>query len=66
MKLMSIVILTISFILTTASPQMKFIDDSEKGTLTITDGQANIVRLQVVSDLCANILSYSYRNSYYT
>ena len=43
MKLMSIVILTISFILITASPQMKFIDDSEKGTLTITDGQANIL-----------------------
>ena len=43
MKLASIAILAISFIFTTASPQMKLIDDLEKGKLTILDGQADIL-----------------------
>jgi hypothetical protein len=43
MKLASIAILTISFIFTAASTQMKLIDDSAKGTLSILDGQADIL-----------------------
>lgn len=43
MKLASITILTISFIFTPASTQMKLIDDSAKGTLSILDGQADIL-----------------------
>ncbi len=43
MKLASIAILTISFIFTPASTQMKLTDDSEKGTLTIIDGQIDIL-----------------------
>jgi len=43
MKLARIAILAISLIFTAASPQMKLIDDSEKGKLTILDGQADIL-----------------------
>jgi len=43
MNLASIAILVISFIFTSASAQMRLIDDLEKGTLTIIDGQANIL-----------------------
>ncbi|NIM98147.1 MAG: hypothetical protein GTO24_08730 [candidate division Zixibacteria bacterium] len=43
MKLTGIAILAISFIFTTALSQMKLIEDSEKGTLTIIDGQADVL-----------------------
>lgn len=43
MKLASIAILAVSFIFTTASTQMRLIDDSEKGKLTIIDGQTDIL-----------------------
>jgi hypothetical protein len=43
MKLARIAILAISLIFTAASPQMKLIDDSEKGMLTIRDSQADIL-----------------------
>ena len=43
MKLVRITILTISFIFTTASMQMRLIDDSEKGMLTIRDSQSDIL-----------------------
>jgi hypothetical protein len=43
MKLASIVILTISFIFTPASTQVRLIDDSEEGTLSILDGKADIL-----------------------
>ena len=43
MKLMSIATLTISLIFTTTSPQMKLIEDTENGILTIRDGQAEIL-----------------------
>jgi hypothetical protein len=43
MKHMGIAILAISLIFTTSSPQMKLIDDRENGTLTIIDGQAEIL-----------------------
>jgi len=43
MKLSNIVILIISFIFTPALPQMKFFEDAERGTLTIKDGQADVL-----------------------
>ncbi len=43
MKLASIAILAVSFIFAPASMQMRLIDDSEKGKLTIIDGQADIL-----------------------
>ena len=42
MKLASIVILVIG-IIATGSAQMKFVEDSEKGTLTIFDGQIGVL-----------------------
>ncbi len=43
MKLASIAILTISLSFILASPQIKFIEDSEKGMLTIRDSQSDIL-----------------------
>jgi hypothetical protein len=43
MKLASIAILAISFIFTPALPQMKFVEDAKRGTLTIIDGQADVL-----------------------
>lgn len=43
MKLASIAILIISFICTPAWPQMKFVEDAERGTLMIVDGRADVL-----------------------
>jgi hypothetical protein len=43
MRSASIAILAISFIFTSALPQMKFVEDAKRGTLTIIDGQTDIL-----------------------